>query len=108
MKLIYCLLALLVLSSTVSAQTVSLRGRVTDQNGDVIPAAQVTLNGPSGLVKTITADEKGEYSFADLPAGDYTVEASAPSFTLRQPTKITLKSGVQTLNLQLSVVLAEQ
>ena len=108
MKLIYCLLILLTLSSMVSAQTVSLRGRVTDQNGDVIPAAKVTLSGPSGLVKTTAADGKGEYSFAGLPPGDYSVEASAPSFTLRQPAQITLKSGAQTLNLQLSVVLAEQ
>jgi hypothetical protein len=90
------------------AQTASLRGQVTDPNGAFIPAAKVTLNGPAGLVRTTTADDRGQYSFTGLPTGEYTVEASAPSLTLSEPAKITLNSGAQTLNLQLKVVLAEQ
>ena len=43
MKLISCLLADLIISSVSFAQTVSLRGQVTDQNGAVIPKAKVTL-----------------------------------------------------------------
>jgi hypothetical protein len=92
-------------SSSVFAQTASLRGQITDQKGAVIPAATVTLSGPSGLVKTTATDSSGSYSFADLPPGDYVVQASAPDLTLPQPAKITLKSGVQTLNLELKVVL---
>jgi hypothetical protein len=79
-----------------------------DQNGAVVPAAKVTLNGLSGPVKTATTDASGGYSFTGLPPGDYAVTASAPSLTLLEPVKITLNSGVRTLNLQLSVVLAEQ
>jgi len=108
MRLIFYLLAFLVGSSPALAQTASLRGQVTDQNSAVIPAAKVTLNGPSGLVKTTKADDSGRYSFAGLPPGDYIVEAFAPSLILLQPAKITLQSGAQTLNLQLSVVLTEQ
>src|SRR5262245_62137003 len=108
MKLIYCLLAVFIISSVSLAQSVSLRGQVTDQNGAVIPKAKVTLDGPSGLVKTAATDDRGGYSFTDLPLGDYSVTASAPNLTLLEPAKITLKSGVQTLNLQLSVVIAEQ
>jgi Carboxypeptidase regulatory-like domain len=104
----YSLLLVLLLSSAVPAQNVSLRGQVTDQNGAVISAAKITVKGSNGLVKTTTADDAGRYSFADLEPGDYTVEASAPNLTLQEPTKITLKSGVQTLNLQLNVVLSEQ
>jgi hypothetical protein len=108
MKLIACLLAFFIVSSPAFAQTVSLRGQVTDQNGAVIPKAKVTLNGPAGLVKTAATDDRGGYAFTELPPGDYSVTASAPSFSLPEPTKINLKSGVQALNLQLSVVLTEQ
>jgi carboxypeptidase family protein len=108
MKFICRLLVLLVVSSPALAQNASLRGQVTDQNGAVVPTAKVTLNGPSGPVKTTTTDAGGGYSFSGLPPGDYDVTASAPSLTLLEPAKITLKSGVRTLNLQLSVILAEQ
>src|SRR5262249_42417782 len=66
------------------------------------------LNGPSGLVKTATSDDRGGYLFTGLPPGDYSVMTSAPSLILLEPVKITLKSGVQTLDLQLSVVITEQ
>jgi hypothetical protein len=108
MRFICRLLVLLAVSSPTLAQTASLRGQVTDQNGAVVPGATVTLNGPSGPVKTMTTDAGGWYSFTGLPPGDYAVTASAPSLTLLEPAKITLKSGGLTLNLQLSVVLAEQ
>jgi Carboxypeptidase regulatory-like domain len=108
MKLFCSLLVLLAVSSPALAQIVSLRGQVTDQNGAFVPAANVTLNGPSGPVKTTTTDASGVYSFTGLPPGDYAVTASAPSLTLLEPAKITLKSGVQTLDLQLSVVITEQ
>src|SRR5215471_11335576 len=108
MKLIYCLLAVFIISSVSLAQSVSLRGQVTDQNGAVIPKTRVTLGGPSGFVKTAATDDRGGYSFTELPPGDYSVTASAPNLAILEPAKITLKSGVQTLNLQLSVVIAEQ
>jgi carboxypeptidase family protein len=108
MRLIRVLLAVVLIPTPISAQTVSLRGRVTDQNGALVSAARVTANGPSGVVKTTTADDAGRYSFTDLAPGDYTIEASAPSLTLQEPVKITLKPGVQNVDLQLSVVLSEQ
>src|SRR5262245_1106053 len=108
MRFICRFLILLAVSSPALAQTASLRGQVTDQNGAVVPAAKVTLNGPSGTVKTATTDASGGYSFTGAAAGDYAVTASAPSLILLEPVKITLNSGVRTLDLQLSVVLAEQ
>src|SRR5215831_9378587 len=108
MKLISCLLAVFIISPQAFAQALSLRGQVTDQNGAVVPKAKVTLDGPSGLVKTGATDDRGGYSFTELPPGDYSLTASAPNLALLEPAKITLKSGVQTLNLQLSVVITEQ
>src|SRR5262245_8947405 len=104
-----CLLfAVLLFAPSVMGQTVLLRGEVTDQNGALIPGAKGTLNSPSGLVKSATADGAGRYSFGALPAGDYVVNANAPNLALPEPVKVTLRSGVQTLNLQLHVVLSEQ
>ena len=92
--------------TTVGAQTVSLRGQVADQNGAIVVGARVTVHGPTD--KTTTTDGTGSYLFANLPAGDYTIEASAPSLVLPEPLKVILKSGVQTLNLQLTVFIPEQ
>jgi hypothetical protein len=108
MKRVFWLLLVLFSSSSVMAQTSSLRGLVTDQNGGSVAGAKVTVNGPSGLVKTTTSDKNGSYSIAGLPVGDYEVRASAPNLELPEPAKISLKRGAQTLDLQLRVVLAPE
>ena len=76
MKHVYWLLLILLVSSSALAQTGSLRGQVTDQNGGNVPGAKVTVNGPSGLIKTTNTDKGGSYSVAGLPAGDYEVQGS--------------------------------
>ena len=91
--LLLCALVLTMGSTSALAQDASLHGQVTDQNGAIVPGAKVTVRGSSGLVKTAHTDDSGSYSFANLPAGDYTVEASAPSLTVQEPLKITLGSG---------------
>src|SRR5262249_14846218 len=70
--------------------------------------ARITLDGPSGLVKTGATDDRGGDSFTELPPGGYFVTASPPDLALIEPAKISLKSRGQTLNPQISVVIAEQ
>ena len=84
-------------------QTASLRGQVTDETGAVVPGAKVELKRTSGPVRTTTANGEGSYSLSGMPAGDYTVQAPAPALVLPQPAKISLRQGVQTLNLELVV-----
>src|SRR6266567_8096515 len=108
MKHIFWLLLLLFVSSSALAQTGSLRGLVSDQNGAVVAGARVTVNGPSGLVRSTNSDKTGSYSFTGLPAGDYEVQASAPNLELAEPVKVSLKGGAQTLDLQLKVILAPE
>jgi len=104
MKLICILLALFVwLTIPVFAQTATLRGQVTDESGAIIPGATVKVNGPNGLIKTVTTGSDGSYSFAGLMPGKYTVLASAPDLAMAQPAKVTLSGGVQALDLQLKV-----
>jgi Carboxypeptidase regulatory-like domain len=86
----------------------SLHGQVTDQNGAIVVGAKVTARSANGQTRTATTDTAGTYSFANLPAGDYTIEASAPSLILTEPVKTAIKSSAQTLNLQLTVFIPEQ
>ncbi len=106
MIVIFVLLAPLLFSA--QAQVASLRGQVTDQNGAIVVGAKVTARGSSGYVKSTTTDSGGSYSLTNLPTGEYLIEATAPSLVLQEPVKITLKSGTQVVNLQLSVFIPEQ
>ena len=107
MKLVSLSFILTTLSlSPMLAQTATLRGQITDESGAIVPGAKIMLSGPAGLSTTATND--GSFVFADLPPGGYTVQASAPSLILRQPVKISLKAGVQTLNLLLNVATEKQ
>ncbi|HYL35094.1 MAG TPA: carboxypeptidase regulatory-like domain-containing protein [Bryobacteraceae bacterium] len=85
------------------AQTASLRGMVADPSGALVPGAVVTLTTPDGSAKTTTTDKNGFYSFTGLATGAYSASASAPALSQPQPSSITLRPGVQTLNLQLTV-----
>ncbi len=80
-------------------QSATLRGVVSDESGAIVPGAKVTIASP---VRTTTADVNAAYTFT-VPAGDYTVQASAPGLSQVKAARINLKAGVQTLNLVLSV-----
>ncbi len=108
MRFLRRILFALIVSSPLLAQTATLRGLVTDESGAVIPAAKVTVNGPSGLVKSTITAADGSYSFPGLPPGSYSVNAAAPDLSMAQPAKITLGTGAQTLNLQLRVASTAQ
>ena len=106
-RFVQATILLVFFSSGVFAQSSSLRGFVTDQHGAVVPGATVTARGPN-IVKTATTDQSGSYSISGLPPGTYSITASAPSLVLQEPAVKTLTAGVQSLNLQLSVVLPDQ
>jgi hypothetical protein len=96
-------LLILLLQALAWAQTTTLRGVVADPSGAVVPNATVTVKGPGGLERTTATAEDGSYVIAGLPAGDYTADATAPQLRLPRPEKVSLRAGVQTLNLQLTV-----
>ena len=57
----------------------SVAGVVEDALMHPLPNAVVVLHGPSGetVAKTVTSAD-GKFQFANIPIGDYTVEASSP------------------------------
>jgi hypothetical protein len=106
-KFSVCLAIMICASWAAQAQTASLRGKVFDQSGAVVPRATVTVAGPEGPPKTTTTTNDGSYSFSGLTAGQYTVQAKAPNLE-QSPVSITLGQGLQTLRLELKVAATQQ
>ena len=81
----WCFLALLFVplaTNTAWAQTFTggLRGAVRDANG-VVPGVTVTLtNDETGATRDATSNEQGQYNFAAVPPGNYTVKAELTGF----------------------------
>ena len=57
----------------------SVKGTITDDAGDAVPNATVMLTGNGQAARTTSTDPDGVYTFADVPAGNYTVAVSPPS-----------------------------
>lgn len=78
------LLLCLLVSVAASAQTgssASVRGTVTDQQGNVIAGANVTLaNADTNFSRSQTTNEAGAFVFDLIPPGTYRVEAEAKGF----------------------------
>jgi len=60
----------------------SLTGNVADASGGAVPNARVeAVNVATGVGRTASTDERGNYLFSDLQGGIYRVTISAPSFS---------------------------
>ena len=81
----WCFLALLFVplaTSTAWAQTFTggVRGVVNDSGG-VVPGVTVTLiNEANGASRDAVSNDQGEYNFAAVPPGNYTVKAELTGF----------------------------
>jgi TonB family protein len=78
-------LAVLLPLAAIRAQTPSatgaLAGIVTDPSGATVPRCQILAKNQSGSnQEAARANDAGEYQFAAVPAGSYTVEFRAPGF----------------------------
>jgi len=76
-KLILTLLTLLSFSFSIKAQN-NIKGTVTDEKQKPVKAATVLLltGTDSSLQTSVLTNEKGEYFFADIPAGNYLISTS--------------------------------
>ncbi len=87
MKRLTVLVALLLLVAGIGAATAqsltgTIAGKVTDEQGGVLPGVTLTLTGRMGSQVTVS-DEKGEYRFVGLNPGPYEVKAELSGFTPR-------------------------
>ena len=59
----------------------TIRGTVSDPQGNLVAGATVTLTGlGTNTSRTATTEDNGIYSFELVPAGDYRVEVEAKGF----------------------------
>lgn len=94
------------LSSLVMAQTQTgtIRGVVTDEEGNVMPGATVMINSPQMMAKDVSmaTGVKGGFRFPALVPGDYELTCSLPGFkTVTRPGIILSMKQTVTINLTL-------
>jgi hypothetical protein len=87
--------------------TGTLTGTVTDSaNGTLISGATVRVrNADSSVDQSVTTGADGVYSVANLPAGPYTVDASAvgyDAYTTTEPVEVAAGPAVTTHNIALN------
>src|SRR5262249_22542379 len=83
--------------------TGSISGTVSDSSGAVIPGAIVTItNSGTGLVRTLTTGDSGQFTAPALPVGEYVARVEKTGFaTLEQKGLIVNVGGTTTLRLEL-------
>ena len=105
-----CIAAVLSLSAWgQTPDTATLRGRVIDPSGSLVPGVKiVAANTLTGAKRTAVTDNLGEFSIAGLPvAGNYDLVATAVGFQPQRLRDIRLWGGTTT-DLALSLVLSGQ
>src|SRR5436189_6487014 len=74
-----CSLAIVVAYS--QAINATLVGAITDSSGAAVPNAKVTITEiNTGISRTANTNNSGNYTFADLPPGVYTVAVEQAGF----------------------------
>src|SRR5215470_4143296 len=75
-------------------------GKVTDSTGAVVSAVKVTLVGEAtGVSRDTTSNESGDYTFVEVPPGNYRVEYELQGFKKNVNRNVTLEvNQVLTLN----------
>lgn len=88
--------------------TGGIHGRVTDEQGGVLPGVTVTIKGP-GAPQTLFTDSRGEYHAINLSPGKYTVTLALQGFTTVNHENISVEIGRATdltIQMKLSSVAA--
>jgi len=100
------LVGLLLASLPALAQNGQITGVVKDQHQAVVVGAKITLSGsPLAEARTTKTDDRGEYSFTELPHGEYSIVIESPGFKTAQISSIKVsgtRETVQNINLSLA------
>ena len=87
-------LAVIGSATMVAQQAGTVSGSVSDTMGTGIPRSTVVLkNESTNAVTKIAGDDQGHFTSPALPAGNYTVEASATGFALNTKKGVAVSAG---------------
>ena len=95
-KSVFALLAALFCAVCASGQVTSgtIFGTVKDQSGALVATATVTAIDPAtGVSRTISTNESGEFVIANLPPGTYTITVSVTGFKKVEKTGVVLSAA---------------
>src|SRR5579862_5030013 len=105
----YILAAILAVFISVGAwsqtQLATVFGAITDPSGAVVPGVSVTIvSQGTGLKRSVLTDTAGEYRFAGLPVGTYSLRLEKPGFQsqIREGLDLSSASEVR-INSQLAI-----
>ena len=105
------LLLISLLSINVSAQTFrgTILGKIVDPQGALVPGAKITAkNTSTGLERSTTSDEDGNYTVAELPIGPYEVRVEMTGFANATVTNVTVEvAGERRVDVMLSISTGE-
>jgi hypothetical protein len=92
-------------SKTIVAQTANLTGKVNDQAGAVLAAANITVrNMNTNVSSTTSSNASGEYTFSALNPGTYSLRVEKQGFEVLQRSGVTLSVDTTSrLDLVLSI-----
>src|SRR3984957_1186003 len=99
------LAALFAAGASSQTQLATVSGIITDPSGAVVPGVSVTIIGQgTGLKRSALTDTAGEYRFAGLPTGDYSLRLEKKRFQSQVRAGVELNSAVDvTINLQIAI-----
>jgi hypothetical protein len=101
------LLTLAVCTTAAEAQTTmaTLRGKVADEQGAVLPGVTVTVvQVETNTSRTVVTSAVGQYFLPNLPAGSYEVTAELSGFSSKRRTGLILQVGQEaTIDFSLAV-----
>ncbi len=101
---------LVALSLPLAAQTFrgAISGTVVDASGAAVSGASIeTLNASTGLKRSALTSSVGEFTFPDLPLGDYTLTVTQVGFDTQRVQRVGVEVGKNT-SLQLTLKVASQ
>ncbi|HKG47480.1 MAG TPA: TonB-dependent receptor [Pyrinomonadaceae bacterium] len=107
-RILVSILIALAAGIVAQAQTAAISGYVKDPQGANVPGATVRIYGRDRSFRLVTVtDSSGAYSFKNLAAGEYLIEAEANGFALARAQAVEVQRGKTTthdVNLELSGV----
>ena len=87
-------IAALAMPALAQVTTATIYGRVQDPTGAVIPGAEaLATNDLTGISKSATSDERGEFTIPFLTVGQYTLRVTSSGFKTHEQSGIGLASG---------------
>jgi hypothetical protein len=87
--------AAIAITAVAQSFTGTIVGTIKDPTGAVLPGVGVKLTRTdTGQARNVATDERGDYTFVQLPVGPYRIEAELPGFKTEVRDGITVRTDV--------------